>query len=208
MKKLLILDCDGVLYPASNITHGDFVSAFEKTAKKFGKWDIVRNENLDSPIGFWERIYGICGKDRAVFDEFCKNMVSNINYEKIRKSHILFNLLTSAKKKFDISILSDNHKYHLEQVMIHRFGMGVADFEAMGIKCYDITSTEKNGKFFPKCAEDSLSEFLKKKNKTVDECIFVDNSMTNVSAGRKIGIETIYISQNRTLQGYLKKINA
>ena len=51
-------------------------------------------------------------------------------------------------------------------------------------------------------------KFLKKKNKTVDECIFVDNSMTNVSAGRKIGIETIYISQNRTLQGYLKKINA
>lgn len=209
MRKLLILDCDGVLYPATNISHGDFVSAFSKAQEYYKDKNIqITEDNLKNAARFWNAIHETCKDKDCLFDDFCRFMIKNINYGKIRKSLVLLSLLKATVKKFDIAVLSDNHHYHLEQILKHRFNLGIKDFEAMGIKCYDITSTEKNGKFFPKCDENALKTFVKKQGRTPADCIFVDNSHMNVSAGRSIGMKSVYIYRKRSLRKCLRDLNS
>ena len=208
MRKLLILDCDGVLYPASNLSHADFICAFNKAREKYkGKRLYVAEENLKNAADFWNEIRKMCDISNCSFDDFCKMMIDNINYKKIRKSRVLLSLLNTTKEKFDIAVLSDNHYYHLEQILSHRFNLGIKDFSAMGIDCFDITSSECNGRFFPKCNEVALSNFLKKQKRKAKDCIFVDNNKSNISAGRSIGMKSIYICRKRSLQNYLRQLN-
>ena len=181
MRKLLILDCDGVLYPASNISHMDFINAFHKTKDNHKDKNLcIEEHNLRSAANFWNEIRKMCNNAGCSFDEFCKEMVANINYKKIRKSNVLLSLIFLTKKKIDIAVLSDNHQYHLEQILRHRFNLGIEDFAANGIKCYDITSTEDNGIFCPKYQESALLNFLRKQNRDAKDCIFVDNNKNNV----------------------------
>ena len=44
MRKTLILDCDGVLYPTSQLSLRDFVSAMKRTAKAWGISDEEYNK--------------------------------------------------------------------------------------------------------------------------------------------------------------------
>ena len=209
MRKLLILDCDGVLYPASNISHNDFVFAFNKTQEYYKDKNFkIEESDLKSAAQFWNAIYKKCLEKECAFDEFCKQMIANINYKKIRKSVVLLSLLKATRKKFDIAVLSDNHHYHLEQILKHRFNLGINDFKSIGIDCYDITSTEKDGKFFPKCDEKALKNFIKKQGRDISDCIFIDNSHANIMAGKKIGMTSIYIYRKRSLQKCLRDLNS
>ena len=208
MRKLLILDCDGVLYPAANISHSNFVTAFFKTMEYFGmKEALIDEEKISCAAEFWNVIYKMCRNTGCEFDEFCRKMIENVDYKKIRKSQTLLSLLKATKKNFDIVVLSDNHHYHLEQVLKQRFNLGINDFAKMGIHCYDITSTKQADVFLPKSRQEGLRNFLHRQNRKVEECIFVDNSRLNIAAGRKIGMESVYIYKNRSLQKYLREIN-
>jgi len=209
MRKLLILDCDGVLYPAANISHADFISAFNRAKEIYKEKNLhIEEDNLKSAAHFWNEILKMCKDNDCSFDEFCKIMIDNVNYKKVRKSQVLLSLLNATKKKFDIAVLSDNHYYHLEQILRHRFNLSIKDFASMGIDCFDITSTEDNGCFLPKCNENALINFLKKQNRKAQDCIFVDNNMKNVSAGRSIGMQSVYICRKRSLQNFLRSLNS
>ena len=114
MRELLILDCDGVLYPASNINHQDFIRALQKTQEHFGYNFCELNTDINNGSVFWNTIYKNCANRAINFDDFCREMIKNINYGKIRKSNVLLEQLKKATENYDVVVLSDNHKYHLE----------------------------------------------------------------------------------------------
>ena len=183
MRKLLILDCDGVLYPASNIVHTDFINALHKTEELFlQKISEEEEKNIRNGADMWNVLRSQCKKNHLSFEGLCKNIVDNISYKKIRKSNVLLSLLRK------------------------RFGLGIKDFADLGIRCFDITDSEKDGVFWPKKAEDMLARFCEKNHRRAQDCIFVDNCMNNIEAGVKIGMQTVFISPRYTLQKYLKSI--
>lgn len=207
MRKLLILDCDGVLYPASNIVHTDFINALHKTEELFlQKISEEEEKNIRNGADMWNVLRSQCKKNHLSFEVLCKNIVANISYKKIRKSNVLLSLLHQCRKNFDVVILSDNHYCHIENVLRKRFGLGIKDFADLGIRCFDITDSEKDGVFWPKKAEDMLARFCEKNHRKAQDCIFVDNCMNNIEAGIKVGMQTVFISPRYTLQKYLKSI--
>jgi len=208
MRKLLILDCDGVLYPASNIVHNDFVEALQKTNEIFlQKITNEERNSIKNGADMWNVLRSHCKKSGMDFDILCKKMVSHINYKKIRKTHKLLPLINRCKKDFDIVVLSDNHYWHIENVLQHRFGMSISDFAKNGITVFDITSTEAEGRFWPKRTSDVLTRFCKKNHYSARNCIFVDNCKLNIEAGSKIGMKTVFITPRYTLQKFLKSLD-
>lgn len=208
MRKLLIIDCDGVLYPAANLSHQDFVNALLQTDKKFLQNISAQDfAEIQNGCEMWNTLKRACIQCRFDFDSICRQIINHIEYKKIRKSTVLLSLLQATKKKFDIVILSDNHKYHLENVLQKRFGKSMQDFALDGIKCYDVTTMEKNGLFRPKKQSGALIDFCKMLNVATSNCIFIDNSKNNILAGKQAGMKTVYISRKRSLQQYLRLLN-
>ena len=138
----------------------------------------------------------------ALFDKFCFNMFNSLDYSKIKRDDELFELLLKVGKKYDICILSNNHKFHLDRVYKNLFGKTV---EQIPFKSYDISSTLKDGFFHPKFS-DGYKIFLEKINKKNTECIVFDDSLENIEKCVEYKIPYIFITPNNTLKMALEKL--
>ena len=208
MRKLLILDCDGVLYPPKNIVHDDFAAALiAKDRHFFENLSKESVEKIKNGADMWNELWSLCEKDEEKFENFCKGIVGHIDYSKIRRSNVLFSLITNSCKFFDVVIFSDNHKHHVERVLRSRFGIGISGFKKLGIKCYDITASKKEKNLRLKKDKNVLADFCKSHHRKAQDCIFVDNNRDNISAAKAAGLKTVYICRKRTLQSVLKNLN-
>ena len=208
-KKTLIIDCDGVLYPASELTLKDFVEAMKSTYREDLKvssevQERVSNETLAKKhLGMFNYINAICKETEYNFDEFCNKMFDRVDYSKISKDIALFNLLCAETKKNDVLILTNNHIVHLNKVLQQRFGKNIFEMQEAGIKCFDIKSTMKNGVFYPKQDPKALTLFADRLGVAVEDCVLIDDSKRNIDAAKSVGMQTVLIDDNFTLKQYL-----
>ena len=209
MRKTLILDCDGVLYPTSQLSLRDFVSAMKRTAKAWGISDEEYNTASQASLsknakGMFNFVLEMTKGDMARFDRFCADMFDRVDYTKITRDDVLKQRLKDARKTNDVVILTNNHQAHLEKVLNARFGESC---ETVGVPCFDIRSTEKDGMFHPKQSEEGLLIFCEKIGKKPNECVLVDDTPVNISAARKIGMGGCLISEKMTLSNYLEAVS-
>lgn len=211
-KQALIIDCDGVLYPSSQISTADFVSAMKNTFLE----DVVNDESLYKKIGLETRqkvhfgmfnfIRSICNETSYKFNAFIGGMLDRIDYHGVSPNLELFGLLNKAQKNCDIFILTNNHLKHLDRICQRVFHKSVSDLERHGIRCYDITSTEKNQIFYPKQTPGALQSFAHKIDYEAHECIIIDDSLRNIEMAESIGMKGVNINQNLSLTAYLNQL--
>ncbi|MGN0904149.1 MAG: HAD-IA family hydrolase [Alphaproteobacteria bacterium] len=210
MKKTLILDCDGVIYPTSQVSLRDFVRAMKDTARD---WKISDDEyNRASAVSMEKKALGMfnfiremTGGDKTAFDRFCSDMFDKIDYSKITRDDVLFDRLQDVRKIHDVVILTNNHRAHLDKVLQARFGRTA---EETGVPCHDIASTEKDGIFYPKQSEQGLSLFADRIGRRPGECILVDDAPVNIRAAKQIGMGGVLITPEMNLSRYLASFRA
>lgn len=207
--KTLLIDCDGVLYPFSQLTLEDFVSAMKETYRKDVKIDgktqakISEETIAQNKLGMFNYIKAICDYTGYNFDAFCRQMFSRVDYGKITRDDALYRSLIRTAHAQPVVILTNNHFYHLNNVLQQRFGKSVFDFENNGIRCYDITASEKNGVFFPKHNPEGLAAFVQKIGVSAAECIMLDDMARNIETAKKVGMAGVLIDEKFTLKQYL-----
>ena len=130
-------------------------------------------------------------------------MFNSLDYSKIKRDDELFELLLEAGKKYDICVLSNNHRFHLDRVYRNLFGKTLEEFP---FKSYDISFTLKDGHFHGKESKDGYKNFLEKINKKNTECIVLDDSLSNIKKCSEYEIPYILITPNNTLKIALKKL--
>ncbi len=210
-KKTLILDCDGVLYSNSLITLRDFVDAMKYTCRYEAKIDSSIQSHASQlttqskRFGMFNYIKELCVESGYSFEKFCHQMFSHIDYGKLPHDEYLLHLILNKKKYSDIAILTNNHMVHLNNVVQQRFGKSVFELEALGITCYDISSTENNGIFYPKQNPEALLLFANRIGKKPQDCILIDDAPQNIEAGKHIGMQGVLINKDYTLQKYLSQ---
>ncbi len=165
--KALIIDCDGVLYPGNKFSLSKEVKAIEEIAysrniskeqyNKISKETIERGEE-----GLYNFVLNLVNKNMDSFYDFCKKLTDSLDYSKIERDDELFQLLTKASKKYEICILTNDNKYHLDKVYKQLFGKTLEEFP---FKSYDISSTLKEGCFHPKQSKEGFINFMNKINK-------------------------------------------
>ena len=206
--KTLIIDCDGVLFPESQFKKSD-MGEFLQT--EFSSNNILKEKYIKlykeiiirKGQGFFNFIFNLFDKDMTLFDKFCFNMFKSLDYSKIKRDDELFELLLKVGQKYDICILSNNHKYHLDRVYRNLFGKTIEQFP---FKSYDISSTLKDGYFHRKQSSDGYKIFLEKINKKNTECIVLDDSLQNIEKCSENKIPYILITNNITLKMVLNKL--
>ena len=210
-KKTLLIDCDGVLYPFSQLTLQDFVSAMKKTYREDvgidGATQVKISEDTlaKNQLGMFNYIKAICNHAGYNFETFCRKMFDRVDYSKITRDDGLYQNIVQASRSQQLIILTNNHIYHLNNVLKQRFGKSVFDFENIGIRCYDITATEKNGVFLPKQNPKALTLLTEKIGVSVYDCVMLDDTPRNIEAAKSIGMPGILIDEDFTLKKYLQQ---
>lgn len=210
--KTLILDCDGVLYPASDLTLADFISAMKKTFHQDVKISAELQKQISEEtiakkhLGMYNYIKAVCDKTGYAFNQFCEQMISYIDYSQISPDLQLGKMLLSSAKDYDTVILTNSHISHLDKVLQRRFNKSVFDMENANIKCFDIQALERNGVFHPKQEDKALSLFANRIGKLPQDCVLIDDMQRNLDAAQKNGMQTILINEDFTLKQYLLQL--
>ena len=138
-KQTLILDCDGVLYPITQISLAEFVDAMKQTYREELKIDgktqaqISEKTISEKRLGMFNYIKAMCDYADYNFDEFCLKMQDRVDYDKITPDYGLYNQLLNTAKDRQVVILTNNHVAHLDKVLQKRFGKNLFEVEADGI---------------------------------------------------------------------------
>ena len=165
--------------------------------KKISKQTIDRGEE-----GLYNFILNLNGKNMNSFTEFCEKMIGKVDYNNIKRDDELFELLLKAGNKYEIYILTNNYKTHLDKVYSKLFGKSLKEFP---FKSYDITSTFKDVKFHPKQNVDGLPNFLKIIRKNY-ECIICDDDKRNINKCIELNIPYEHITYKNSLKKVLNKL--
>ena len=207
--KTLIIDCDGVLYPESLLPISKMALAIKKQANSIGikeeEYKLTSKETKKrGEEGLFNFVLNLCHKNMNSYNNFCKEVCNILDYSKIKRDDELYELLIKTGKKYEICILTNNCKDHLDKVYSRLFGKTVEEFP---FPSYDVSFTFKNEIFHPKQSVDGFTNFIKKINKKNSECIVIDDSQRNIQRCIENNIPYELISYNNTLKMVLNKLN-
>ena len=158
--KLLIVDCDGVLYHPSELDINAMVYAFNEVCDDFGlkdeKFNYIENCTRDKPIGgFYNYIASVAQKVDVPTEDFILKMVAHIDYSHIKAdSDGILQKLSKLSRKCQICICTNNHLAHLNHVLKAKFGVTA---DNLHFAVFDMRFAEKNRKPSDPQRQDALS---------------------------------------------------
>lgn len=210
MTKNLIIDCDGVLYPLSDLSVSDFVTAMKIVYRDDlhisgeEQMEISAKTIRENHLGLFNYIREMCYYRDYDFGDFCKKMCDHIDYSSISPDKELLKTLLSVSDKNRVFIWTNNSREHLEKVSERLFSKNLAFLENKGIGVFDITVMEQNGYFQPKQSEKGFEMFLQKIAAKPEDCVLFDDTPRNIKIASQNGVKGILISQDNTLKDNLK----
>lgn len=208
MRKTLVLDCDGVLYPISEIPNEVFVKAFDEAIYSLGitqeqyKEASVRAK-AKKALGLFNFAREICQDFGVSFDKFCDEFVARLDYSPLKQDLELLDLIYTVQRDYNLAIYTNNHIKHLDKVLQKKFNK---DSKSIGFVCYDITSTYFNNIFHPKKSDLGLRMVAEKLGQDPENCILIDDAEINCAKALSIGMGAILITESYTLKDYLKSL--
>ena len=99
--------------------------------------EIRRCAKEENKLGSYNFYLAICNYDLNEFNELCDELFPKIDYKQVQKDKKLFKLLKKVSKKYDLYILTNNHKTHVDiccKIMFN-FGLAYMDFIGSGSNC-------------------------------------------------------------------------
>ena len=172
MIKALIFDCFGVLYPQAS---GSF---FERHKNLFKNDSAALDKlNLQIDLGeitrsdFFHGLQEITGINTA--------KIKNEFDQELSVDHKLVEFIQKLKFAYKIGLLSNAGKEEIE--IIYRDKIDGL-FDAIAIS-YEVKSVKPGSEIFLICA--------KRLNVEPQECLFIDDSATNIGAAKKLGMKTV-----------------
>ena len=151
MKKLLILDCDWVLYSPSELDVNAMVYAFNDACDELGyqKYKFTRVEHCtdNKPVKwFYNYIRYVTDLLNIDMNEFIDKMLNTVDYSHIKRdSECILEILEKLQSNYEICICTNNHRKHLDNVLIAKYWVNSEDFP---YPCFDVTFAENDWRLF------------------------------------------------------------
>ena len=210
MNRYIILDCDGVLYPAPELSLKSMIQALKITAQQFSisndRWKIIsqkcKTEHRHGMINF---MHSLCREFNIDFHKFTQAHTAYIDYNHISPNKELLQLLSKARNNgYQFIIASNNHLPHINKVLGYVLG---DDNFIKNIQIFDGTSFKKNDTFIKKPSADYYSELLNKLQITnANDALYFDDDSKNVAQAKILGMNSFLISPQNELTAHLQKL--
>lgn len=210
MSKNLIFDCDGVLYPLTELSVREIVEAMKSVYRTElhlnGKQqtEISHKTQREGHLGMFNYIREMCKASDYNFDKFCRKMSDRINYNNIKSNYGLWITLQILKQDNNLVIWSNNSRVHLDKVFQRVFNKDIMQITEQGIQVVDIKSTRYKGYFYPKQSPEGLALFLHRTGFKPEDCVLFDDTPANISVAEKYGLKGVLVDGYETLLTNLK----
>ncbi|MBR3676421.1 MAG: HAD hydrolase-like protein [Alphaproteobacteria bacterium] len=210
MSKNLIFDCDGVLYPLTELSVREIVEAMKSVYRTElhlngeQQTEISHKTQQEGHLGMFNYIREMCKTADYNFDKFCRKMSDRINYNNIKPNYGLWNTLQILKQDNNLVIWSNNSRVHLDKVFQRVFNKDIMQITEQGIQVVDIKSTRYKGYFYPKQSTEGLALFLRRTGFKPEDCVLFDDTPANISVAEKYGLKGVLVDGYETLRTNLK----
>ena len=202
MKKLLILDCDWVLYKPKELNVNAMVYAFNDVCDSLDckeyKFTRIENCTYDKPVKwFYSYIFYVSEKLNIKIDDFIERMINNINYSHIKRDdEWILEKLEKLNQNYEICICTNNHKRHLDKVLKAKFGIISNNFP---YPIFDVTYVENHWKYYPKESFEFISKLEKHFNIKSSDFLWIDDTPTVLEKFSEFWWNCILINENNSL---------
>ena len=205
--KLLIVDCDGVLYHPSELDINAMVYAFNEVCDDFGlkdeKFNYIENCTRDKPIrGFYNYIASVAQKVGVPTEDFILKMVAHIDYSHIKAdSNGILQKLAKLSKKSQICICTNNHLAHLNHVLKAKFNIVAND---LPFAVFDMRFAEKNGNFHAKESPVFVAKLEQYFGIPARNFVWIDDNPNILEKVKSFGSQSIQVTDENRLKDILE----
>lgn len=210
MKKLLILDCDWVLYKPSELDVNAMVYAFNDVCDELNcteyKFTRIEHCTEDKPVKwFYNYIAYISNLLSINIDDFIDKMISKIDYSNIKfDSEWMLETLNSKDSYYEICICTNNHKKHIDKILKAKFGLVLDDFP---YPCFDVDYAKSEWVYYPKQSPEFISKLEKQFNIKSSNFIWIDDTPSVLEKASTFWGQCILVDENNSLLKIFKSMN-
>lgn len=205
--KLLIVDCDGVLYHPSELDINAMVYAFNEVCDDFGlkgeKFNYIENCTRDKPIrGFYNYIASVAQKVGVPTEDFILKMVAHIDYSHIKAdSDGILQKLSKLSRKCQICICTNNHLAHLNHVLKAKFNI---EADNLPFAVFDMRFAEKNGNFYAKESPVFVAKLEQYFGIPARNFVWIDDNPNILEKVKSFGSQSIQVTDENRLKDILE----
>jgi phosphoglycolate phosphatase-like HAD superfamily hydrolase len=208
--KLIIIDCDGVLYDENELDTNALVHGFNKTCSEYFKFP---DKNVDAVAsyakekhtkGAYTYINEISKKIGIDPESLVKQVIENIDYSNIKsdKDNILPKL-QELQHKYKICIYSNNHLMHVNKILKAKFNTLA---NQLPFEVFDMRYAEQDGIFYAKESDVSISKLEKHFNINAKDFLWIDDSQHISDALEPFGCRVTLVTKENRLIDILNKL--
>ena len=205
--KLLIVDCDGVLYHPSELDINAMVYAFNDVCDDFGlkgeKFNYIENCTRDKPIsGFYNYIASVAQKVDVPTEDFILKMVAHIDYSHIKAdSDGILQKLSNLSKNSQICICTNNHLAHLNHVLKAKFNI---EADNLPFAVFDMRFAEKNGNIYTKESPVFVAKLEQYFGIPARNFVWIDDNPNILEKVKSFGSQSIQVTDENRLKDILE----
>ncbi len=210
MKKLLILDCDWVLYNHRELDVNAMVYAFnivcdELDAEEY-KFTRIIHCTEDKPIKwFYNYIRYTSNKLSIDMDEFIEKMIDKIDYSRIeRDSDWILDILDWLHSNYEICVCTNNHKKHLDRILEVKFNLTSDNFP---YPCFDVTFSEIQWKYYPKQSPEFISKIESYFDIKPSDFVWIDDTPSVLEKATELWCNCILVDDENVLINILQSLS-
>ena len=207
--KLLIVDCDGVLYHPSELDINAMVYAFNEVCDDFGlkgeKFNYIENCTRDKPIrGFYNYIASVAQKVDVPTEDFILKMVAHIDYSHIKAdSDGILQKLSKLSRKCQICICTNNHLAHLNHVLKAKFNI---EADNLPFAVFDMRFAEQNGNFYAKESQVFVAKLEQYFGIPARNFVWIDDNPNILEKVKSFGSQSIQVTDENRLKDILEHL--
>jgi len=200
--KLILIDCDGVLYHPSELNVNTMLLAFNAACDEFNmageKLEINANLTSRKPIGgIYNRILSVAAKVDIEPKTFITKIINRIDYSHITPdTDNILELFRKLSKKYRVCICSNNHIQHLNMVLQAKFGITA---QQLPFEIFDASFAEQDGRYFTKQSDVFIRKLEKHFGINAADFFWIDDDMGVVNDVAAFGCEAAQITQDYRL---------
>lgn len=203
--RLIILDCDGVLYPQTQLSMNHIKKAVVQTYQEYGfSLELLNQASVNAKSkghrGLFNYLVHVCRLGDIKQEKLLTTLFNHVDYSLIRPNPQLLKQIRAVSKHIPVCVLTNNHKMHLERVFHRVFGLTTGE---SGIPCFDITSMYNGTYYLAKQTKEGLSVFCAKQNIQPHMACIYDDTPEIIESATRIGMQARLVTQRASLQSHL-----
>lgn len=205
--KLIIIDCDGVLYHPSELDIDAMVFAFNTTCEELSLNDkklIKGNKNNEPVKGVYNYIEHVAQEAGLDTETFISKVVAHIDYSHITSdSDGILEILQKLANKFKICICTNNALQHVNRVIKAKFNISP---NQLPFEIFDATYASIDGIYYPKQSDVFIKKLEKHFGIKASDFLWIDDSQQIIDDIAAFGSHYVLVSDKNRLKNILKSL--